>query len=159
VTAAREKPSPIEVWLRQRNLSVSCKVVYGGESTEELEIDLLSMRGAQREITGWLISQGYMPDGRWAAEAGVDDETWAKVQARLTQRLSARSSSQGVAQLECRKCDEQVNSVALPGAGASASVALRRPARSYAPGQYDPGRRGDPHMKQPSGDDPRAVGN
>jgi hypothetical protein len=55
-------------------------------------------------------------------------------------------------------CDEQVNSVALPGAGAPTSVALRRPARSYAPGEYDPGRRGDPHMKQPSGDDPRAVG-
>jgi hypothetical protein len=98
----------------------------------------------------------------------------AKVQARLTQRLSAPTSRKGgpsrlpgrcpiiiiagPAQLECRKCDDQVNSVALPGAGASASVALRRPARSYT-GQYDPGRRGDLHMKQPSGDDPSAVGN
>jgi hypothetical protein len=78
VTAAPEKPSPIEVWLRQRNLTVRCKVVYGGESTEELEIDSLSMRGAQREITGWLISQGYKPDGRWAAEARVDHETWRR---------------------------------------------------------------------------------
>lgn len=62
---AREKPSPIEVWLRQRNLTVSCKVVYGGESTEELEIDSLSMRGAQREISGWLIKQAIsrMVDG------------------------------------------------------------------------------------------------
>jgi hypothetical protein len=79
VTAAPEKPSPIEVWLRQRNLTVSCKVVYGGESTEELEIDSLSMRGAQREISGLLISQGYKPDGRWAAEAGVDHKTWRRL--------------------------------------------------------------------------------
>jgi hypothetical protein len=43
-----------------------------------LGIDSLSMRGAQREITGWLIKQGYKPDGRWAAEAGVDHETWRR---------------------------------------------------------------------------------
>jgi hypothetical protein len=52
MTAAPEKPSPIEVWLRQRNLTVRCKVVYADESTEELEIDSLSMRSAQPEITG-----------------------------------------------------------------------------------------------------------
>jgi len=39
-------PSPIEVWLRQRNLTVRCKVVYADESTEEWEIDSLSMRSA-----------------------------------------------------------------------------------------------------------------
>jgi hypothetical protein len=78
MTAAPEKPSPIEVWLRQRNLTVRCKVVYADESTEELEIDSLSMRSAQREITGWLIKQGYKPDGRWAAQAGVDHKTWRR---------------------------------------------------------------------------------
>jgi hypothetical protein len=26
------------------------------------------MRGAEREMTGWLISQGYKPVGRWQTE-------------------------------------------------------------------------------------------
>jgi hypothetical protein len=41
------------------------------------------MRGAQREITGYLISRGYKPDGRWTTEAEdeVDygpSETWRR---------------------------------------------------------------------------------
>ena len=41
-------------------------------------------RGAQREITGWLIAQGYKPDGRWTTEAEDDridygpSETWRR---------------------------------------------------------------------------------
>jgi len=31
-----------------------------------------------REITGWLIKQGYKPDGRWAAQAGVDHKAWRR---------------------------------------------------------------------------------
>ena len=31
------------------------------------------MRGAQREITGYLITEGYSPVGRWEAEAEPDD--------------------------------------------------------------------------------------
>jgi hypothetical protein len=40
-------------------------VVREDETTYELAIDSLSMRGAQREITGWLIRDGYLPVGRW----------------------------------------------------------------------------------------------
>ena len=42
------------------------------------------MRGAQREITRWLIEQGYKPDGRWTTEAEDDridygpSETWRR---------------------------------------------------------------------------------
>lgn len=60
--------SPIEVWLSQRNLEIGCRVIHQDESTEELDIDSLSMRGAQREITGWLIGRGYTPVGRWETE-------------------------------------------------------------------------------------------
>lgn len=63
------KPSPIEVWLRQNNMQVACTVVHEDETTDELSIDSLSMRGAQREITGYLIKQGYAPVGRWESEA------------------------------------------------------------------------------------------
>ena len=37
-------------------LSMPCAVVHD-ESTESLDVDAFSMRGAQREITGYLISQ------------------------------------------------------------------------------------------------------
>jgi hypothetical protein len=60
---------PLEVWLTQNNLDVTCTVVREDESTEPLDIDSLSMRGAMREITGYLIEKGYKPVGRWSNEA------------------------------------------------------------------------------------------
>ena len=66
------KPSPIEVWLSQTNMIITCMVVYEDESTEELDITSLSMRGAQREITGHYIGQGYVPVGRWEVESDPD---------------------------------------------------------------------------------------
>lgn len=67
------KPSPIEVWLRQDNMQVSCMIVREDETTSEYEVNSMSMRGAQRELTGWLIRDGYEPVGRWQDEA--DSET------------------------------------------------------------------------------------
>jgi hypothetical protein len=64
-----EKRSPIEVWLSQRNMEVSCTVVHEDESTGHLTVDSLSMRGAMREMTGHFISQGYQPVGRWEITA------------------------------------------------------------------------------------------
>ena len=64
---------PVEVWLTQRNLEVTCRVVNEDESVEGLTVDSLSMRGAQREITGWFIDQGYRPVGRWTSY--VDGDT------------------------------------------------------------------------------------
>jgi hypothetical protein len=88
MTFISENASPIEVWLSQRNMTVTCRVVHEDESTEELDVDSLSMRGAQREITGWLIAQGYKPEGRWTTEllndgrdqAAIGDpvETWRR---------------------------------------------------------------------------------
>jgi hypothetical protein len=63
-----EKAGPIEVWLSKNNLEVTCRMVREDETTATLDVDSLSMRGAQREITGWLISQGYTPAGRWEIE-------------------------------------------------------------------------------------------
>lgn len=60
------KPSPIEVWLRQDNMEINCMVVHEDETTDDkVFIDSLSMRGAQREITGYYLSEGYVPVGRW----------------------------------------------------------------------------------------------
>lgn len=65
------KPSPIEVWLSQNNMKITCMVVNEDETTSELDVDSLSMRGVQREITGYLIREGYSPVGRW--EVTSDD--------------------------------------------------------------------------------------
>lgn len=69
------KPSPIEVWLTQKNIEVTCRVVREDETTYELEVDSLSLRGAQREITGYLISEGYAPIGRWDTASEDFEET------------------------------------------------------------------------------------
>jgi hypothetical protein len=60
---------PIEVWLNQTNMEIGCMIVHEDESTEAEGVEALSIRGAQREITGWLIDQGFKPAGRWETEA------------------------------------------------------------------------------------------
>lgn len=68
------KPSPIEVILTQGNMQITCRVVRDDESTYRLDVDSLSMRGAQREVTGGLIADGYTPVGRWGVEARDPEE-------------------------------------------------------------------------------------
>lgn len=68
------KPGPIEVWLSKKNIEVTCMVVHEDESTISLDVDSLSMRGAQREMTAWLINKGYKPVGRWETEASTKDK-------------------------------------------------------------------------------------
>jgi hypothetical protein len=57
-------------------MKVDCWIAYEDESTDEgLKISSLSMRGAQREITGYLIATGYEPAGRWSTEDEDGRET------------------------------------------------------------------------------------
>lgn len=74
--------SPIEVWLTKANIGITCRVVHEDESTEELQVDSLSMRGAQREMTGYFKRLGYEPAGRWetehAGEADDSEETFRR---------------------------------------------------------------------------------
>lgn len=73
-TAGQEQGSPVEVWLRRSgNLALDCTVFFDDESSHELDVDSLSMRGAQREMTGYLLRQGYAPAGRWDVEARDPD--------------------------------------------------------------------------------------
>jgi hypothetical protein len=69
------KPGPIEVWLSKINIEVTCRVVFEDETDYTLPVDSLSMRGAQREMSAWLIAQGYEPAGRWTyeTEEGLDE--------------------------------------------------------------------------------------
>jgi hypothetical protein len=59
---------PIEVWLTQQNMAIACNVVFEDESADHLDVNSLSMRGAQREMTAWLIQLGYTPANRWQTE-------------------------------------------------------------------------------------------
>lgn len=68
------KLGPIEVWLSQPNMTITCKVVYENESTTDYDVESLSMRGAQREMTGFFLQQGYKAAGRWEYEDGEGRE-------------------------------------------------------------------------------------
>jgi hypothetical protein len=70
---AKSEAGPVEIWLTQNNMEINCMVVREDESTTSLQVESLSMRGAQREITGYLIDQGYTPAGRW--EYPEDEES------------------------------------------------------------------------------------
>lgn len=66
--SGEDKREPIEVWLTRRNIGITCRVIHEDESADELEVDSLSMRGAQREITAYFKAQGYEPVSRWETE-------------------------------------------------------------------------------------------
>jgi hypothetical protein len=70
-TTKDTKPSPIEVWLGQRNITVACTVVHEDETTDTVKVASLSMRGAQREVTGHFLREGYEPVGRWESTLGI----------------------------------------------------------------------------------------
>jgi hypothetical protein len=67
------KPGPIEVWLSQPNIEITCRIVREDETAAYPDVDSLSLRGAQREITAWLIGLGYAPVGRWETEGRYDE--------------------------------------------------------------------------------------
>ena len=64
---------PIEVVLTRKNIEVTCLVAFEDETTGTLGVDSLSMRGAQREITGYLIGEGFEPADRWQTEEASKD--------------------------------------------------------------------------------------
>ena len=74
MSGTNDKKGPIEVWLSQPHFTVTCRVVHEDETTQTLDVESLSLRGAEREMTGWFISQGYQPAGRWKAVEGSTTE-------------------------------------------------------------------------------------
>ena len=83
-----------EVWLTQKNLEIRCMVVREDETTEELDadqVDSLSLRGAQREMTGWMLATGYQPAGRWQDARGPvpGGGTWADEPTEVVRKFKA----------------------------------------------------------------------
>lgn len=72
-----ESGGPVEIWLTQQGngMQIACMMVEDDESTRAIDVKAWSMRGAQREVTGWLRRQGYEPAGRWLPEGSKGLET------------------------------------------------------------------------------------
>lgn len=85
-------PSPIEVWLSQANMEITCIVVLEDESTSTLAVNSLSMRGAQREMTGYFIEHGYTPVGRWEVEADSDSDNGGKETVEASRKFKLKPS-------------------------------------------------------------------
>ena len=68
VTTVETTTKPIEVWLSRPHLEVTCRIVFPDGTAIVVGVDALSLRGAQREMTAWLIEQGYEPAGCWSAQ-------------------------------------------------------------------------------------------
>jgi hypothetical protein len=80
-------PSPIEVWLSRTPAGVTCTVVLEDESTSTLDVSSRSIRGAQAEMTGYLISRGYTPIGSWDVEADTDNGSGGRVAVESARRF------------------------------------------------------------------------
>ncbi|SPM31485.1 Mycobacterium terramassiliense ORFan, partial [Mycobacterium terramassiliense] len=87
----------IEVWLRQDDDEIICTVVSDDESTYELDVDALSMRGAQREMTGYFIDQSYEPADQWQVEVDGADGPVETVRRFRPTRFQGQASNDDVA--------------------------------------------------------------
>jgi hypothetical protein len=72
-TKKSEQGGPIEIWLTKGNIQVTCRVVHEDETDSVLDVDSLSIHGAQREMTAFLIRNGYGPADRWSTEETDSD--------------------------------------------------------------------------------------
>jgi hypothetical protein len=71
----RERPvQPLQAILSRKNLEITCTLVFEDESLSGQPVVSLSLRGAQREITGRLVALGFVPAGRWSAEEEPDED-------------------------------------------------------------------------------------
>jgi hypothetical protein len=64
----RRAPQALQAVLSRKNIEISCTLVFEDESVSYPSPESLSVRGAQREITGLLVKHGYTPAGRWSEE-------------------------------------------------------------------------------------------
>lgn len=66
------RPQALQAILTRKNIEITCTLIFEDESASYPGVQSVSIRGAQREITGWLVEHGYAPAGRWSDEAVED---------------------------------------------------------------------------------------
>jgi hypothetical protein len=67
------RPQALSAVLSQKNIEITGTLVFEDESIIYPAVKSVSMRGAQREITGMLVANGYVPAGRWTEEGDDED--------------------------------------------------------------------------------------
>jgi hypothetical protein len=65
-------PQALQAVLTRKNIEITCTLVFEDESVSYPSVQSVSVRGAQREVTGQLVAHGYTPGGRWSE--GKEDE-------------------------------------------------------------------------------------
>lgn len=66
-------PQALQAVLSRKNIEISCTLVFEDESVSYPTVASVSVRGAQREVTGLLVAHGYTPAGRWSDEDEDED--------------------------------------------------------------------------------------
>src|ERR1017187_1706872 len=67
------RPQALRAVLTRKHLEIICTLVFEDESVSYPQPRSVSLRGAQREVTGMLVSTGYIPAGRWSEEEEDED--------------------------------------------------------------------------------------
>ena len=67
------RPQALRAVLTRKHLEITCTLVFENESVSYPQPRSVSLRGAQREVTGMLVSTGYIPAGRWSEEEEDED--------------------------------------------------------------------------------------
>jgi hypothetical protein len=73
MTSGEKRPQALRAILSRKNIEITCELVFEDESISYPHIDSVSVRGAQREITGVLVAHGYAAADRWSDDGETDD--------------------------------------------------------------------------------------
>lgn len=65
-------------------------VVYDNEPAKSFDVDTFSRRGAQHKITGYALSQGCEPPGRWESNGSILDKKQSKPYTISGKEIQAR---------------------------------------------------------------------
>jgi hypothetical protein len=71
------RPQALRAVLSRKHIEITCTLVREDESASWPELHSVSVRGAQREITGMLVDSNYVPVGRWSDD-GQDDDGYSE---------------------------------------------------------------------------------
>lgn len=73
-------PQALQAVLSRKNIEIFCTLVFEDESVSYPSVNSVSVRGAQRELTGLLVAHGYTPAGRWSDDGEDADgyEEWTR---------------------------------------------------------------------------------
>ncbi len=77
-STSKQAPQVLQAVLSRKNIEISCALVFEDESVRYPGVQSVSVRGAQREVTGLLVMGGYIPVGRWSEGVEDDDDGYTE---------------------------------------------------------------------------------